>query len=100
MAVVKQVIDNIGVIVCAVSGVILNADIIVEAGVKDESLYPGCLSEGVLASLENVAVRDSGLRMDGHAKYAGKDRKTHVEIEDANRGKRTIFQAWPSCHGK
>ena len=95
-----QIIDNVGVVVCAVAGVILVADIVVKARAKEKRSDPGHASGGVLDSLGDVVVGDSGLGKDGHDENDRKDRKTCVEIQDAEGGKSTSFYAWPSCHGE
>ena len=92
-----QVIDNVGIVVCAAAGVILVADIVVEARAEEKRSDPGHASGGGLDSLGDVVGEDSGLGKDGHDEN---DRKTCVEIQDAERGKPTSFHAWPSCHGK
>jgi hypothetical protein len=98
--VVLQVIDNVGVVGRALAGVILVADIVVEARAEEKRPDPGHASGEVLASLSEDVVGDSGLGKDGHDENDKKDRKTCVEIQDADGGKLTSFYAWLSCHGE
>ena len=75
-----QVIDNVGVAVCAVAGVLLVADFIIKVGAGEKKPDRGNARGGVLDSLGDVVVRDSGLGRDGHDENVRKDRKACVEI--------------------
>jgi hypothetical protein len=99
LPVVVQVVDNVGVIVCAVAGVILVADIFVEACAKEKRSDPGYASGGVLDSLGDVVVGDSGRGKDGHDTNDRKDRNTCVEIR-CGRRKTNELLYWPYCHGE
>jgi hypothetical protein len=95
-----QVFDNVGVFACAVAGVILVADVVIEVRAEEKRSDPGHASGGVLGWLGEVVVGDSGLRKNGHDEKDRKDRKTWAEIRDAGGGKSTRFYARPSCHGE
>lgn len=66
LVVVVQVVDDIGVVRCAVPGVGLVADGVVEAHVEEMCLDPGYAPGGGYGSLGDVVVGDGGLGEDGH----------------------------------
>jgi hypothetical protein len=76
LAVVVQVINNVGVVVCAVTGVIMVADVVVEACVQEKRSDPGHASGGVLDSRGDVVIGGNGLRNDGHDESDRRGRKT------------------------
>jgi hypothetical protein len=95
LGVVVQVIDNEGIIICPLAGIILVTNIVIEACTEEKRLNPGHASGIVLDSLGNVVVGDSGLRGAGHVEDGRRDRsdrKTCVEIQDAD-GKKPRLHA-------
>ena len=80
LAVVVLVVDYVGVVVCAVAGEILVADIVVEARAGEKRSDRRHVWGGVLDSLGDGGGGDSGLGRDGHDENVRKDGKTCVEI--------------------
>jgi hypothetical protein len=83
LAVVVQVIDNVWVFVSAIARVNLVTNIIVEV-CTEMKLDPGHASGRFLDSLRDVVVGDSGFRGAGHVENGRRDRKTCVEVQDAD----------------
>jgi hypothetical protein len=91
LAVIVQVLDNVRVVVCAVAGVILVTDIVVEARAEEKRSDPGHASGEVLDLLGEVVVGARGLGKDGHDENDRKDRKTCVENSRCGRRKTNEF---------
>ncbi len=95
-----QVIDNVGVVVSAVAGVILVADIVVQVRAEEKRLDAPSTLGGVFDSLGDVVVGDERLGKDGHGENGRRDRETCVEIQDADGGKTTSFHPGLSYRGE
>ena len=91
LVVVLQVIDNVGVVGRALAGVVLVADILVEAHAGEIRSDPGHASRGVLDPLVVVGRGDRRLRRSSHDGNDKRDKNTSVEVQDVDGDKLTNF---------